>query len=137
MTARRVTHRDIAEKYGCDRSTVSLALSGHPRIRADVRDAINALAKKLGYRPDPGLSMLARHRFAPRASPAPANIAYLVDTKEPDYKLQIRHLAVAKRRAWERGYQVHEFDLAEYPSGEAASNVLHHRGVRGLIIPAL
>jgi DNA-binding LacI/PurR family transcriptional regulator len=32
---------------------------------------------------------------------------------------------------------VTEFDLSRYPSGEAASKVLFHRGVRGLLIPAL
>lgn len=134
---RRITHRDIAKKYGCDRSTVSLALSGHPRIRAEVREEIAALAKRMGYRPDPGLAMLARHRFAPRSATVSPTIAYLVDRREESYGLQVRHLPAARRRAWERGYDISEFDLSSYPSGEAASNVLFHRGVRGLIIPTL
>lgn len=134
---RRITHRDIAQKYGCDRSTVSLALSGHPRIRPEVRDEIATLAKRMGYRPDPGLAMLARHRFDRRAPTPAATIAYLVDTREESYPLQVRHRPAATRRAWERGYQVFEFDLAQYPSGEAAGNVLFHRGIRGLIIPML
>ena len=112
---RRITHRDIAEKYGCDRSTVSLALSGHPRIRPDVRDSISALAERMGYRPDPSLSLLARHRFANRKSAPAADIAYLVDTREPSYDLQIRHFAAASRCASRRGYRLFEFDLASYP----------------------
>src|SRR5690606_21756047 len=40
----------------------------------------------------------------------------------------------AQERASVRGYQVFEFDLSEYPSGEAASNVLYARGVQGLIV---
>ena len=132
----RVTHRDIAAKYGCDRSTVSLALNGHPRIREKVRREIQALADKMGYRPDPSLAMLARNRFAPRSSTFRASLAYIVDAKEKEpYQLQLSYLPSAKRRAEERGYQVFEFDLSAYPSGEAASNVLYQRGVQGLIIP--
>lgn len=135
--SRRVTHRDIAQKFGCDRSTVSLALSGHPRIRAEIRASITALAERMGYRPDPSLSLLARHRFANRREAPAADIAYLVDTREKSYDLQIRHFRAANRRAQKRGYRLFEFDLADYPSGEAASNVLFHRGIRGLIIPTL
>jgi DNA-binding LacI/PurR family transcriptional regulator len=134
---RRITHRDIARKYGCDRSTVSLALSGHPRISPEVRASISALAERMGYRPDPSLSLLARHRFANRSSARAADIAYLVDSREASYDLQIRHFRPASQRAQQRGYRVFEFDLADYPSGDAASNVLFHRGVRGLIIPTL
>lgn len=141
MTAQtRVTHRDIAEKIGCSRATVSLALNGHPRIRENVRKKIQALADEMGYRPDPSLAMLARHRFAPRSPQFRGTLAYIVDSsnsKEAPYELQTRHLLPARHRADERGYQVFEFDLADYPSSEAASNVLYSRGVSGLLLPTL
>jgi DNA-binding LacI/PurR family transcriptional regulator len=136
----RVTHRDIAEKFGCSRATVSLALSDHPRIRKINRDKIKALAEQMGYRPDPSLTMLARHRFSPRNAHFRGTLAYIVDSKhskEAPYELQTRHLLPARHRADERGYQVFEFDLADYPSSEAASNVLYSRGVSGILLPTL
>lgn len=138
--AARVTHRDIAEEFGCSRATVSLALSGHPRIREEIRKQIRDLAEKMGYRPDPSLAMLARNRFSPRSPQFRGTLAYLVDSsnsREAPHELQTRHLLPASRRAEERGYHVFEFDLADYPSSEAASHVLHHRGVAGLLLPTL
>lgn len=136
----RVTHRDIAAKIGCSRATVSLALSGNPRIREKVRNKIQTLANRMGYRPDPTLAELARHRFHPRSGSFRGSLAYIVDsneTKEAPYVLQARHLESARKRADERGYQIFQFDLAEYKSGGAASKVLYNRGVRGILIPTL
>ncbi|MGH8020827.1 MAG: LacI family DNA-binding transcriptional regulator [Opitutaceae bacterium] len=41
--------QDIADRAGVHRSTVSLALRDHPRISAEVRARIQALARDLGY----------------------------------------------------------------------------------------
>ena len=132
----RVTQRDIAQKYGCSRATVSLALVGHPRISERVRREIVQLAEEMGYRPDPALTILARERFARRTPEYRANLAYLVHSGT-SYELQVRHLDAAKRRAERNGYQVAPFDLAEYSSGFAAAKVLYNRGVRGVIIPSM
>lgn len=130
----RVTHRHIADKVGCSRSTVSLALSGHARIRESVRREIREVAEKLGYHEDPALAMLARNRFASRPAAYRASLAYIVDSRDATYVNQTRHLEPAQRRATARGYQVFVFDLADYPSGEAASNVLYARGVEGVLV---
>ncbi len=130
----RVTHRHIADKIGCSRSTVSLALSGHTRIRESVRRKICEVAEKMGYHQDPALAMLARNRFASRPAAYRASLAYIVDSRDASYVNQIRHLEPAQRRAAARGYQVFEFDLADYPAGEAASNVLYARGVEGVLV---
>jgi DNA-binding LacI/PurR family transcriptional regulator len=36
----------------CSHATVSLALSGNPRISADVRTKVMQIAEKMGCRPD-------------------------------------------------------------------------------------
>jgi len=136
----RVTHRDIAKKFGCSGATVSLALSGHPRIREAVRRQIRELAEQMGYRPDPALALLAHNRFAARPAKSLATLSYLVNSREPDPErrgLQSRYFAAARRRAEERGYQLRRFDLAMCSSGAQASRVLYHRGVQGLIIPEM
>jgi LacI family transcriptional regulator len=115
-------------------------MSDHPRIRAAVKKQIRDLADRMGYRPDPTLTMLARNRFAAQDPVYRGTLAYLVNTKEQvdnRLRLQMRYLAAAKRQAELRGYQLSNFDLADYPSGEVASNVLYNRGVQGLIIPQM
>lgn len=49
-----ITHRTIADKLGVSQSTVSLALSGKAagRVAPELRDAIRALARELGYQPN-------------------------------------------------------------------------------------
>lgn len=135
----RVTHRDIAKKFGCSGATVSLALSNHPRIREEVRRQIHELAQQMGYRPDPALTLLAQNRFAAHTTKYQA-LSYLVNSREPDAErrdLQSRYFTAARQRAEERGYQIRRFDLAAYRSGAQASRVLYHRGVQGLIIPEM
>lgn len=132
----RVTHKDIAAKFGCDKSTVSLALRGHPRIPEETRRQICALAERMGYRPDPALSMLARHRWARHRSGSGATLAYVVDKSDtPAYEQQKNQFSYARERASERGYNLVEFDLSIYRSSEAASHVLYHRGIPGIVLP--
>jgi len=132
----RITHKDIALRFGCDKSTVSLALSGNPRIPEQTRRQICELAESMGYRPDPALAMLARHRWARSDSETGATLAYLVDRSNAGaYEQQRNQLDAAVERAQQRGYKLMEFDLAEYRSMERASNVLYTRGIQGLILP--
>lgn len=133
----RVTHRDIGEKTGFDKSTVSLALRGSPRLPEETRRRIVEMAEKMGYRPDPAIAMLARHRWANQNADRGVTLVYLVEKKKPGLHLQRRHLAAARQRAEERGYKLIEFDLSAYPNGTAASKVLFNRGIRGLILPAM
>jgi Transcriptional regulators len=133
----RVTHRDIGEKTGFDKSTVSLALRGSPRLPEETRRKIVEMAEKMGYRPDPAIAMLARHRWANQEIDRGVTLVYLVHKKRPELELQRRHLAGARKRAEERGYNLVEFDLSAYPNGAAASKVLFNRGIRGVILPTM
>lgn len=132
---RRVTHQDIAKEVGLDKSSVSLALRNHPSIPQGTRDRIKAMADKLGYRPDPALHTLARQRWAGHETGSGATLGYLVDSRMENFQSHFRFIRAARQRAEERGYLLSEFDLAAYPNLEAASRVLHHRGIRGLLVP--
>jgi DNA-binding LacI/PurR family transcriptional regulator len=48
-----VTIRDIADALGVHKSTVSTALSGRGRVSPALKAQVMALAKELGYEPDP------------------------------------------------------------------------------------
>ncbi|MEA1897620.1 MAG: LacI family DNA-binding transcriptional regulator [Bacteroidota bacterium] len=57
----RVTIKDIAKELGISPSTVSRALKDHPDISPDTKKAVNELAEKLNYTPDPiALSLKSR-----------------------------------------------------------------------------
>jgi DNA-binding LacI/PurR family transcriptional regulator len=134
----RTTQRDVAARFGCHRSTVSLALSGHPSIPEPVRRQICELAEQMGYRPDPALAQLARNRFLARTEVPAGALAYLVQTQDGCYRThQLPSFAAVKRRAEERGYHVQQFDLASCHSGDAVTRMLHQRGILGVIIPRM
>ncbi len=132
---RRVTQKDIALRLRLDKSTVSLALRNHPNIADSTREKVQSMAKQLGYRPDPALATLSRQRWAGHETGSGAALAYLIDSRMDNHVMHRRFLAAARRRAEERGYLLRDFDLADYASIETASRVLHHRGIRGLLVP--
>ncbi len=134
---RRITQQDIANRLGVDKSTVSLALRNHPSISTAMKEQVRAVGEKLGYRPDPALATLARQRWAGHETGSGAALAYLVDSRMENFVTHRRFLGAARKRAEERGYVLHEFDLAGYPHIAGASRVLHHRGIRGVLVPQL
>lgn len=48
---RPVTSADVAARLGVSRSTVSLALSGSPRVSAAMRERVHVVSAEIGYRP--------------------------------------------------------------------------------------
>jgi DNA-binding LacI/PurR family transcriptional regulator len=84
MANQRATQRDIAIKAGVGRSTVSLALKGHPKISAATRGRIEKAARSLGYEPDPMLSALATYRNRIRTQAFHGTLAWLVNW-QPGY----------------------------------------------------
>jgi LacI family transcriptional regulator len=133
----RITQKDLARALGVDKSTVSLALRNHPSIPATTRKRVKTAAKEMGYRPDPALATLARHRWAGHPTGHDSAFAYIVDSRMNNYDGHRRFYQGCLERAHERGYRIQEFDLGQYPSPESVSRVLYHRGIRGLLIPQL
>lgn len=132
---RRITHKDIADKLGVDKSTVSLALSKNPRISAATKKRVRDMARQLGYRPDPIRSLLARDRWSGHHCETGIGIAYFVHSGMPQLHLHRKFLEAARARALERGYALTEFDLATYPSATGLARVLSARGIRGILLP--
>ena len=57
-----VTMKTIAAQAGVTQATVSMCLANSPRIPAATRERIQAVADRLGYRPNPYVSALMRIR---------------------------------------------------------------------------
>jgi len=49
MKSHQTTIIDIAHKLNLSKSTVSRALTGHPNVKAETRQAIQALAEEMDY----------------------------------------------------------------------------------------
>jgi LacI family transcriptional regulator len=139
MTERRITLADIAERAGVHVTTVSLALRNHPRLPLATRERLQALAKKMGYVPDPFLRALVayRGRMMPRRSPP--TLAYVTNwdtrwgwkkvTAHPDF------FAGAERKARELGFKLEHFWMREPGLTHTRLNaILCARGINGIII---
>ncbi len=139
MSEKRVTLSDIAVKAEVHVTTVSLALRNHPRLPETTRRRIQALAKRMGYTPDPFLRALVAYRGGVIARRNTPTLAYLTNwatrwgwkkvTAHPDF------YAGALAKASELGYKLDHFWLREEGmSQERLSQVLFSRGINGLII---
>lgn len=131
---KRITQRDIAKKAGVDVSTVSLALSSHPRIPEATRTRIETIAKELGYRPDPALASIAAARWKGRRDNKGTTLAFLADdlkTAEIELKLYFNGV---RQQAELLGYHVEPFSLSDYPSPDALQRVIRTRGIRGAVV---
>ena len=53
MTQKAITIKDLAAKLNISVSTVSRALKDNPEISQQTRKTVQALAKELGYKPNP------------------------------------------------------------------------------------
>src|ERR1044071_9901410 len=62
MKRTQITLQEIAEEGHVSRATVSLALRNHPSIPSETRGRIQAVANRLGYRPNPLISTLMSYQ---------------------------------------------------------------------------
>jgi LacI family transcriptional regulator len=139
MVSRRTTLQDIAKVCGCSTMAVSLALRNHTSVSAKRRAKICAVAKKMGYSPDPTLSALAAYRRIHYPKPTATPIAWISNYPTANVWNQPHHFVNdyflgATRRAREIGYHLEHFWLREPGmSPQRLSQVLYTRGVSGLL----
>ncbi|MCE0496842.1 MAG: LacI family transcriptional regulator [Methylacidiphilales bacterium] len=139
MMQPRVTLRDIAAKAGVHHTTVSRALKDDPRVCAETLAKIRALAKRMGYMPDPMLSSLNAYRHASRGHQYHGTVAWISNFSTREgwrgsdcYKLYFQG---ASDQLMRHGYRLEEFWLREPGmTARSSSQVLFSRGIRGLLI---
>lgn len=135
----KITLRDIADRVGLSRMTVSLALRGDGRISGATRARVQAAARAAGYQPDPKIGELmaetARSRYEARGE------VIAVMTSEPtrngwrSFDPDNTFMAIEARAA-EYGYKTEAWWLADPDMPpEKVNHILWSRGIRGLIIP--
>ncbi len=136
-----VTMKTIAEHAGVTQATVSMSLANNPRIPAATRERIHAIARRLGYSPNPYISALMRVRRQGKELKDRPVLALVCAQRTADgwrnhpapTIRQMREGAVD--RAADRGFRAQEFWLRrDNMSDDRFSDMLHARGIEGLLL---
>jgi len=137
---RRVTIQTIAARAAVHFTTVAEALKNGPRVKPATRERIQALARQMGYVPDPMLSALSAYRKAIKPPIYHETLAWV--TTHPIRDGWRRDFGTfrdgAAERAAELGFRLEDF-WAKQPgmTSREASRQLFSRGIRGLLIAPL
>jgi DNA-binding LacI/PurR family transcriptional regulator len=139
-----ITMKTIAAQAGVTQATVSMSLAHNPRIPSTTRERIQAIARKLGYQPNPYVSTLMRIRRQGRPLKEKPVLALVCALHSPDGWSKhpastIRQMrAGALERATLRGYRAQEFWLhRDGMSNQRFSEMLRARGIQGLLLSPL
>lgn len=140
MDKPRPTQKDIARLAKVTQATVSLALNNHPRLSPAVRARVQAVAKKIGYTPDPYLAGLSAHKKQQRHRRFQATLAWLVNW--PAGGRDWRNISTfqhyhegASRRAAELGYKLEIHDLALPGMSPARmEQILRAKNIPGILL---
>jgi LacI family transcriptional regulator len=126
--------RELAEHAGVCKATVSLALRDHPRISAEQRARIQALARKLGYRPDPAMARIAANGWRASRRRGGMPLAFVVGHPNPSPRAGEPYLSAAIAHAAALGYKLERYALRDHGSPERLGQVLDTRGVEGVVL---
>jgi len=142
QSPKKIALREIAERAGVSRMTVSLALRNSLRIAPKTRKAIQKIAAKLGYRPDPQISDLMSRIRTHAPSTEGVQIAFITTGDEPgawkNSYTESLYWEGARSRSDEFGYKLEEYwlDNPAIPPRRLA-RILYARGITGALIAPL
>lgn len=135
------TLRTIARETGYALATVSYALRDHAKVSAETRQKIQAVAQRLGYRPNPLVtSVMAQVRAAnpPRYGGTLVCLSRWKDAApELDPDACTRFLQGARDRAAAFGWRFEDFPCHPGLSGARLTQILKSRGIQGVLIGPL
>ena len=132
-----ITLRDIAKKLRISHVTVSLALRGAPGISESRRRQIEAMAIKMGYRPNTNAAALGRRRSGTPSSetgylawinPCPGTRAPRPDAEQALFRKG------ARETAQQYGYILEELVNANLSPGQF-HQALQARNITGILVP--
>lgn len=134
-----VSLQSVAAAAGVSAMTVSRVLNRSPHVRAATRRKVEAVVKKLGYRPDPQIAHLMARVREHRLRRAESVIAVVRDDipedKLHDPAYQYVSTQDIRSRAEQHGYRAEEFFLGRGGiTAKRLVSILTTRGIEGLII---
>ena len=125
---------------GVSHVTVSLALRNSPKLPLARRREIQAVAERVGYRPNPMASALAHFKQSSKVQPIQAGLAWLNFWPEPQQLHRhaefARYWQGARMAAETLGYRLEELVCgSDPPSIARLQKVLLSRGIGGIMLP--
>lgn len=131
---KRVTLRELAGRLGVTPMAVSMALRNHPRVSAELRARAQALARELGYVPNPAWS---RRSSQARGGHPPMPLAMVVQLN-PIWPFRPDPEAAAIREVAARmGYRLTVYEQGAQLSAERLARVLWQTGVEAVLLGPL
>lgn len=121
----------MAKKLGLGKATVCRALGNTGSVSPHTREKVVRMARALGYRPDPALSALAHRRWKKRTARG-IPLGFFFPAEEDVFSRAC--LEAVQTQAFSLGYSVTPYFMRDFASHGHASQVLYHRGVKGLIV---
>lgn len=139
MEGPRPTQKDIADKLGIHRSTVSLVFKNHPAVAEKTKQLVMKTAAAMGYSPDPMLAALAAYRHRQRQASFRGTLAWLVNGRPGfDWKNNLhfgKYFGGARDRARQHGYQVDVMDLnTRGMNPNRLAGIMRARNITGLLV---
>ena len=132
--APKITIRTLAKRCGVSPSTASRALSGHPNVKADVRERVQTMALKHNYRRNQLVSEVMSQVRVARTQHFVGNLAIVhVPSAEQPGLLPMQRLIISGARRWTRtpdfNWACLAWSLARMrsPPSRASSTRGHHR----------
>jgi DNA-binding LacI/PurR family transcriptional regulator len=123
-----MTIKDIARYLNISPTTVSRALKDDSRITPAVREKVNGVAKKVGYRPN----LLARGLVSSRTH----TIGYIVDNLSWSYFSELAECVQAATEEYD--YHSYVYSSLKNPENERKGiDSFFARGVEGLLVSAM
>ncbi len=135
------TIKDVARAAGVHFTTVSMALRGDPRLRAETRDRIFAAVARVGYRRTEISAALSGRRASSHVAPAVPRVAFLANRSPENGSERLgyfrRVVRGARAQAEALGY---DFELLFVDEGHHDSASLYRhlraRGIKGIVLGA-
>jgi LacI family transcriptional regulator len=141
MSDKQPTLKEIADRIGCSKNTVSLALRNSTRVSAKVREQVQAVARELNYRPNARVNEAMSYVRSHKKTTIKETLGILVDwpvssKAELSYN---QHLTLIfnsfEKRAEELGYVTNYLFLCSPEMTEKRMDrIIRSRGIRGIVI---
>ncbi|MCC5839461.1 MAG: LacI family DNA-binding transcriptional regulator [Opitutales bacterium] len=139
MSEKRVVLKDVAAAAGVSLMTVSYALRDSKNVSAATREHVRAVAKKLGYQPDPLMTRLSSYRTRQKRENKGVTLAWLNLHPGPEtWNFRGSHYLEAydgaEERAKQLGYRLTAFEVVTLGGWRRVSEILRNRGIEGAIL---
>lgn len=144
MKVQKISLESIAKAAGVHKATVSRSLRNHPTIPRETRERIQKIAKEMGYRPNPLVSMFQSQARSNRPLHLQAALGWLNDYPNEscwqDFPWLRGYWEGARRRCEQMGCRLEQVNFQSNGEGfdvevRRLANQLRKEGIYGLVMP--